>query len=39
MLVIGGLVIAVIGLIWVLAPNLPTFGRLPGDIVIDFGKN
>ena len=31
MLVIGGLVVAGIGLIWVLAPNLPRLGRLPGD--------
>ena len=35
MLVIVGLVIAGIGLIWVLAPNLPRLGRLPGDIVIE----
>ena len=35
MLVIGGLVIAGIGLIWVLAPNLPRLGRLPGDILIE----
>ncbi len=35
MLVIVGLAIAVIGLIWVLAPNLPRLGRLPGDIVIE----
>jgi hypothetical protein len=35
MLVIGGLVIAGIGLIWLLAPNLPRLGRLPGDIVIE----
>ncbi len=34
-LVIVGLVIAAIGLIWVLVPNLPTLGRLPGDIVIE----
>jgi Protein of unknown function (DUF2905) len=34
-LVIVGLVIAGIGLIWVLAPNLPSLGRLPGDIVIE----
>jgi Protein of unknown function (DUF2905) len=37
MLVVGGLVIAGIGLIWVLAPNLPRLGRLPGDIVIERG--
>jgi hypothetical protein len=35
MLVILGLVIAGIGLIWVLAPNSPKLGRLPGDIVIE----
>ncbi len=35
MLLIGGLVIAAIGLIWVVAPNLPKLGRLPGDIVIE----
>ena len=29
MLVIGGLVLAGIGLIWVLAPNLPRFGAYP----------
>ena len=34
-LVIIGLAIAGIGLIWVLIPNLPTLGRLPGDIVIE----
>lgn len=38
MLVIAGLVIAGIGLIWVLAPNLPRPGRLPGDIVIERGN-
>ena len=35
MLVIVGLVLAGIGLIWVLAPNLPRLGRLSGDIVIE----
>ncbi len=34
-LVFVGLVIAGIGLIWVLAPGLPPLGRLPGDIVIE----
>ncbi len=34
-LVIAGLVIAGIGLIWVIAPGLPMPGRLPGDIVIE----
>jgi hypothetical protein len=37
-LVIAGLIIAGIGLIWVFAPHLPRFGRLPGDIVIQ-GRN
>ncbi len=39
MLVIVGLVLAGIGLIWVLAPNLPRLGRLPGDIVIERGNS
>jgi hypothetical protein len=34
-LVLIGLVIAGLGVIWVLAPNLPRLGRLPGDIVIE----
>ena len=34
-LVIIGLVIAGIGLIWLLVPSLPRLGRLPGDIVIE----
>jgi Protein of unknown function (DUF2905) len=38
-LVVAGLVIAGIGLIWVLAPNLPKPGRLPGDIVIERGDS
>jgi len=37
--VIVGLAIVGIGLIWVLAPNLPTLGRLPGDIVIERGNS
>lgn len=32
LLVIVGLVIAAIGLVWLLAPSVPWFGRLPGDI-------
>jgi hypothetical protein len=35
MLLIIGLAIAGIGLIWVLFPNLPRLGRLPGDIAIE----
>jgi hypothetical protein len=34
-LVIVGLIVAGIGLIWVLFPGLPRLGRLPGDIVIE----
>ena len=30
-----GLVIAVIGLIWVIAPSIPWLGRLPGDIAVE----
>ena len=39
LLLVGGLVIAGIGLIWVLAPNLPRPGRLPGDVVIGRGNS
>lgn len=34
-LVVVGIVIAVVGVIWMLGPSLPWLGRLPGDIVID----
>ena len=34
-LVVVGVVIAVIGLIWMLGPSIPWLGRLPGDIVIE----
>ncbi len=30
-----GLVIAGIGLVWILAPSIPWLGRLPGDIRIE----
>jgi Protein of unknown function (DUF2905) len=39
MLVVVGLVVAGMGLIWVLAPNLLRLGRLPGDIVIERGNS
>lgn len=35
LLIIGGIVLAVIGLLLVLAPNIPFLGRLPGDIRIE----
>lgn len=34
-LVIVGVLIAVIGIVWMLAPSIPWLGRLPGDIVIE----
>jgi hypothetical protein len=37
-LVVVGLIVAALGLIWVVAPHAPRLGRLPGDIVIE-GKN
>ncbi len=39
LLVVLGLVIATIGLVWLLAPSVPWFGRLPGDIVIERGNS
>ena len=35
LLVIGGIILAVLGVILILAPNLPFIGRLPGDIRIE----
>lgn len=35
MLLVLGLVIAGVGLIWILAPSIPLLGRLPGDIRIE----
>jgi hypothetical protein len=34
-LVVLGLVLAGMGLVWVLAPSIPWLGRLPGDIRIE----
>ena len=34
-LIIVGVLIAVTGLVWLLAPSIPWLGKLPGDIVID----
>ena len=38
MLLILGLVIAGIGLIWLVPPSIPWLGRLPGDIRIEGEK-
>jgi hypothetical protein len=37
-LLVLGLVIAGVGLAWILAPSIPWLGRLPGDIRIE-GQN
>lgn len=34
-LVIVGVLIAVVGLVWLLAPSVPWLGKLPGDIAIE----
>ena len=36
-LLVLALVIAVVGLVWILAPPIPWLGRLPGDIHIERG--
>jgi hypothetical protein len=38
LLIIGGVLLAVVGVVIVLAPNIPFLGRLPGDIRIDSGN-
>ena len=35
MLIVVGLLVVGAGIVWLLAPNLPWLGRLPGDIVIE----
>jgi hypothetical protein len=35
MWLILGLVIAAVGLVWILAPSIPWLGRLPSDIRIE----
>mgnify|MGYP001075639252 CR=1 FL=1 len=34
-LIFLGAVIMIVGLVWLLAPQVPWLGRLPGDIVIE----
>ena len=38
LLLVLGLVLAVAGLVWILAPSIPWLGRLPGDLRIE-GEN
>ena len=33
--VIIGVIVALVGLVWVFAPSIPFLGKLPGDIVIE----
>lgn len=35
MLIIVGLLVVGMGVVWLLGPNIPWLGRLPGDIVIE----
>jgi hypothetical protein len=35
LLLVLGLVLAGVGLVWILAPSIPWLGRLPGDIRIE----
>jgi hypothetical protein len=35
LLIVGGVVIAIVGVVLVFAPNIPFLGRLPGDIRIE----
>lgn len=35
LLIVLGLVVAAIGLVWLITPGIPWLGRLPGDIVIE----
>jgi hypothetical protein len=35
LLVVGGVMLAVVGLVLIVAPSIPFLGRLPGDIRID----
>jgi hypothetical protein len=38
LLLLGGIMLAVLGVLLILAPNLPFIGRLPGDIQIETGS-
>jgi hypothetical protein len=38
LLLLGGVILAVLGIILIFAPSLPFIGRLPGDIRIETGN-
>ena len=38
LLILAGIILAAVGVLVVLAPNIPFLGRLPGDIRIDNGN-
>ena len=38
LLVIVGLIVAGVGVVWLVAPSIPWLGKLPGDIAVE-GKN
>jgi len=35
LLIIVGLIIAGVGVVWLLAPHIPWLGKLPGDIAVE----
>ena len=37
-LIVVGIIIVVIGVVWLIAPSIPWLGKLPGDIAVE-GKN
>ena len=37
-LIVVGVLIAMIGLVWLIAPSIPWLGKLPGDIMIERGN-
>jgi DUF2905 family protein len=38
LLIVGGVILAVVGVVLVVAPNIPFLGRLPGDLRFDSGS-
>jgi hypothetical protein len=39
LLILGGLLIVIIGIVWLLTPSFIWLGKLPGDIVIERGNS